>query len=42
MGAVVTKGLVTEPFKKYAGNPAKLLGDNSGHPEYTIFLKESL
>ena len=28
MGAVVTKGLVTKPFQKYAGNPAKWLGPN--------------
>jgi UDP-N-acetylglucosamine acyltransferase len=28
MGAVVTKKLVTEPYTKYAGNPAKYLGHN--------------
>lgn len=28
MGAVITKKLITLPWKKYAGNPAKLLGDN--------------
>lgn len=28
MGAVVTKGLITKPFQKYAGNPAKWLGPN--------------
>lgn len=28
MGAVVTKGLITEPYQKYAGNPAKWLGPN--------------
>lgn len=28
MGAVVTKGLKTEPFKKYAGIPAKDIGEN--------------
>lgn len=28
MGAVVTKKLITEPFKKYAGNPAKYIGEN--------------
>lgn len=28
MGAVVTKKLVTQAFKKYAGNPAKEIGDN--------------
>lgn len=42
MGAVVTKKLITEPYKTYAGNPAKLIGDNSNHPNYTIFLKDSL
>lgn len=40
MGAVVTKKLVTEPFKTYAGNPAKLIGDNDKHPNYTIYQKE--
>ena len=29
MGAVVTKGLVTLPLCKYAGNPAKFLGPNN-------------
>jgi len=28
MGAVVTKGLKTEPYSKYVGNPAKYLGPN--------------
>lgn len=28
MGAVVTKKLTTQAFKKYAGNPAKEIGDN--------------
>lgn len=42
MGAVITKKLVTEPYKTYAGNPAKLIGENSNHPNYTIFLKDSL
>jgi UDP-N-acetylglucosamine acyltransferase len=28
MGAVVTKKLITEPNKKYAGNPAKYIGEN--------------
>lgn len=42
MGAVVTKKLVTEPFKTYAGNPAKLIGENTKHPNYTIFQKETL
>jgi UDP-N-acetylglucosamine acyltransferase len=42
MGAVVTKKLVTEPFKTYAGNPAKLIGENTNHPLYTINMKDSL
>lgn len=45
MGAVVTKKLVAEPYKTYAGNPARLIGDNDKHPhypEYTINLKDSL
>ena len=29
MGAVVTKKLITQAFKKYAGNPAKEIGDNA-------------
>lgn len=28
MGSVVTKGLITERDKKYAGNPAKYIGEN--------------
>lgn len=40
MGAVVTKSLKTEPYKIYVGNPAKLLGDNSKHPNYTEQYKE--
>lgn len=36
MGAVVTKKLITEPYKIYAGNPAKLIGENINHPFYTI------
>lgn len=28
MGAVVTKKLITEPYQKYAGNPAKSIGEN--------------
>lgn len=28
MGAVVTKGLITKPYQKYAGNPANWLGEN--------------
>lgn len=41
--AMVTRKLVTEPFKTYAGNPAKLIGENDKHPnypEYTINMKE--
>ncbi len=40
MGGIVTKKLITEPYKKYAGNPAKLIGDNDQHPDYTIYMKE--
>lgn len=29
MGSVITKKLVTEPFLKYAGNPAKAIGLNT-------------
>jgi acetyltransferase-like isoleucine patch superfamily enzyme len=29
MGSVVTKKLITQAFKKYAGNPAKEIGDNA-------------
>jgi UDP-N-acetylglucosamine acyltransferase len=42
MGAVVTKKLVTEPYKTYAGNPAKLIGENTKHPFYTINIKDGL
>jgi UDP-N-acetylglucosamine acyltransferase len=42
MGAVVTKKLITEPYKKYAGNPAKYIGENDVHPFYNIFQSESL
>lgn len=42
MGAVVTKKLVTEPYMKYAGNPAKLLGVNDAHPDYTIYMRDSI
>lgn len=42
MGAVVTKKLVTEPFNTYAGNPAKLIGQNDKHPLYTINMKDTL
>jgi UDP-N-acetylglucosamine acyltransferase len=40
MGSVVTKKLITEPYKTYAGNPAKLIGENDKHPNYTIFQSE--
>lgn len=40
MGAVVTKKLDTVPYKVYAGNPAKLIGDNINHPHYTIFQQQ--
>lgn len=40
MGAVITGKLKTEPFKIYAGNPAKEIGDNVRHPEYNIFKSE--
>jgi UDP-N-acetylglucosamine acyltransferase len=45
MGAVVTKKLATEPYKTYAGNPAKMIGENLKHPnyeQYTINQKEYL
>jgi UDP-N-acetylglucosamine acyltransferase len=28
MGSVVTKKLITKPYSKYAGNPAKYIGSN--------------
>ena len=37
MGAIVTKKLVVEAFKTYAGNPAKLIGENSKHPLYEAY-----
>lgn len=40
MGAVITKKLKTEPYKTYIGNPARLLGENTGHPNYTVYMKE--
>ena len=45
MGAVVTKKLITEPYKTYAGNPAKEIGSNTKHPNYetyTINQRDSL
>lgn len=38
--AMVTKKLVTEPYKTYAGNPAKEIGVNDKHPNYTIYMQE--
>lgn len=38
--AMVTKKLVTEPYKTYVGNPAKLLGNNDKHPNYIIFMEQ--
>jgi UDP-N-acetylglucosamine acyltransferase len=38
--AMVTKKLITEPYKTYAGIPAKLIGENDKHPNYTVFQKE--
>lgn len=38
--AMVTKKLITEPYKTYAGNPAKLIGENDKHPNYNIYQKE--
>lgn len=38
--AMVTRKLVTEPYKTYAGNPAKCIGENDKHPNYTVFMKE--
>lgn len=40
MGSVVPKALETEPFKIYAGNPAKFLRENDRHPSYTIFQQQ--
>lgn len=37
MGAIVTKKLEVEAFKTYAGNPAKLIGENSKHPLYEAY-----
>lgn len=42
MGAVVTKKLITEPFRTYAGNPSRLIGVNDKHPFYNINLKDSI
>jgi UDP-N-acetylglucosamine acyltransferase len=45
MGSVVTKSLKTQPYRTYAGNPAKELGMNDKHPkypEYTANMKEWL
>lgn len=40
MGAVVTKGLKMKPYKTYVGNPARLLGDNTKHPHYTVYMQQ--
>lgn len=40
MGSVVTSKLNTEPYKTYAGNPAKLIGENNKHPDYIIYQKQ--
>lgn len=37
MGAIVTKKLITEEYKTYAGNPARLIGDNTRHPNYETY-----
>lgn len=39
--SMVTKKLKTEPYKTYAGVPAKLIGENDKHPSYTIFMKDN-
>lgn len=40
MGAVIPKKLKTQPYKIYAGVPAKEIGDNVRHPEYTANMNE--
>jgi UDP-N-acetylglucosamine acyltransferase len=40
MGAVLTKKLYTQTYKTYAGNPAKLIGENEKHPNYTIYMEQ--
>src|SRR6185369_16125448 len=40
--AMVTKGLKTEPYKVYAGNPDKYLKENQRHHNYTIYMKDSI
>lgn len=40
MGSVVTKKLETQPYKTYAGNPAREIGDNTKHPNYIIYQKQ--
>ena len=34
MGAVITKKLSVDPYGIYVGNPAKLIGPNTRHPNY--------
>jgi UDP-N-acetylglucosamine acyltransferase len=41
MGAVITKTIKMQPYRKYAGVPAIDIGDNSAHfPSYTINEKQ--
>lgn len=40
MGAIITKKICLEPFKVYAGNPARQLGENTKHPNYLIYMKQ--
>lgn len=37
MGAIVTKKLTTVAYRIYAGNPARLIGDNTRHPNYETY-----
>lgn len=41
MGAVVTKKLVTVPYCKYVGNPAKFLSSNE-QSDYTHFMRDTI
>ncbi len=40
MGAVITKGLEMHPGQKYAGNPAKWIGENVKNPSATVKLSD--
>lgn len=42
MGSVVTRSLMTERYTTYAGNPAKRIGLNDKHPNYTVFVKQMI